>query len=67
MLTTLLGLLVTSAGFWGMKLWWNDFLYVLRGLGPVCLIFGGLAAVIIGISNLKFGTNEERLTKELKK
>ena len=48
-----IGAAVTLIGVAGLTCWWSDFLTVLKGSIPVMLIFGGVIAVIAGISELK--------------
>jgi len=42
--------------FFGLLLliaWWYEFLFILRGLVPAAIIFGGSIALFAGISELK--------------
>jgi hypothetical protein len=42
--------------FFGLVLliaWWYEFLFILRGLVPAGLIFGGVIALFAGLSELK--------------
>lgn len=48
MLSVCIGLIVTAASLWGLIMWRNDFLIVMRGLVPICFMFGGIVAVIAG-------------------
>lgn len=52
-LSVVIGAIVTLLGLWGLIAWWCDFLLVLRGSIPAMLIFGGIIAVIAGISEVK--------------
>lgn len=56
MLSALIGLIVSVLALWGMFVWWNDFLIVLRGLVPVSFVFGGIVAIVAGIT----GWHEKR-------
>lgn len=56
MLSALIGLIVSVLALWGMFVWWNDFLIVLRGLVPVSFVFGGIVAIVAGIA----GWHEKR-------
>lgn len=40
-------------GLIGVMAWWFDFITLLKGSIPAMMIFGGLIAVIAGISELK--------------
>ena len=52
-LSVIIGGVVALLGLWGLIGWWCDFLLVLRGSVPAMLIFGGVIAVIAGMSELK--------------
>jgi len=52
-MSVVVGAVVALLGLWGLTGWWCDFLLVLRGLIPVMMIFGGVIAVIAGISEVK--------------
>jgi hypothetical protein len=50
MLSAFLGMLVSVASLWGMWMWRDELMLVLRGLLPLCFFLGGLVAVIAGLS-----------------
>ncbi len=52
-LSVIIGAVVALLGLWGLIGWWCDFLLVLRGSVPAMLIFGGIIAVIAGLSEIK--------------
>ena len=52
-LSVIIGAVVALLGLWGLIGWWGDFMLVLRGSVPAMLIFGGIIAVIAGVSELK--------------
>ena len=52
-LSVIIGAIVALLGLWGLLAWWCDFMLVLRGSVPAMLIFGGVIAVIAGISEIK--------------
>lgn len=52
-LSVIIGAVVALLGLWGLIGWLDDFLLVLRGSIPAMLIFGGIIAVIAGVSELK--------------
>lgn len=52
MIAMLVGLVFVAAGAWGIARWFPDFLIVLRGLGPVSVLLGGLVAVVTGVSSM---------------
>ncbi|MGB2599900.1 MAG: hypothetical protein WBB86_06535 [Candidatus Omnitrophota bacterium] len=52
-LSLLIGAVVAILGLILLIAWWYEFLFLLRGCIPVMLIFGGVIAVIAGLSELK--------------
>lgn len=52
-LSVIIGGVVALAGLLGLIGWWCDFMLVLRGSVPAMLVFGGIIAVIAGLSELK--------------
>ncbi|MFH1379463.1 MAG: hypothetical protein ABII23_04215 [bacterium] len=50
MLSTLVGLIVAVISLCGLIVWFGEFIIVLKGLFPVCFLFGGIVAVIAGIA-----------------
>jgi hypothetical protein len=52
-LSVIIGAIVALLGVLGLIGWWCDFLLVLRGSVPAMLIFGGVIAVIAGLSEIK--------------
>lgn len=52
-MSIIVGSIIALLGLWGLIAWWNDFLLVLRGLIPAMLIFGGVIAVIAGLSEIR--------------
>jgi hypothetical protein len=52
-LSLLIGSIVTLAGLILLVAWWYEFLFVLRGVLPLLLIFGGVIAIIAGLAELK--------------
>jgi len=63
-MSVIIGGVVALAGFSTLISWWPDFCLVLRGVVPAFLIFGGLIAVIAGLSEMK---DELSSKKEAKK
>ncbi|MDP2913754.1 MAG: hypothetical protein Q8N91_07130, partial [Candidatus Omnitrophota bacterium] len=47
------GGVVALVGLIGLISWWFDFIVLLKGCVPAMMIFGGLIAVIAGISEMK--------------
>ncbi len=52
-LSIIIGGVVTVLGLIGLARWWVAFILILKGSIPVMLIFGGVIAVIAGLSELK--------------
>ena len=52
-MSVIVGAIVALLGLWALLGWWGDFLLVLRGCVPAMLIFGGVIAVIAGLSEMK--------------
>ena len=63
-MSVVVGAVVTFLGILGLVNWWYDFLMVLKGSIPVMLIFGGIIAVIAGISEMR---DEESARREKEK
>lgn len=53
MIAVLVGLIFIAAGFWGLLRWFGDFMVMVRGLGPISILLGGLVGVLAGISSLQ--------------
>ncbi len=48
-----IGAIVTLLGLFGLIGWWGSFLTIVKGTVPALLIFGGVIAVIAGVSEMK--------------
>ncbi len=48
-----IGSIVTLVGLILIFVWWYEILFVLRAVVPLMLAFGGIIAVIAGLSELK--------------
>jgi hypothetical protein len=53
LLSLLVGAIVTVVGVILLISWWYELLFVLRGIMPIILIFGGIIAIAAGFSELK--------------
>ena len=53
MIAVLVGLIFVVIGAWGIARWFSDFIMVMRGLGPVSVLLGGLVAMVTGFSSLQ--------------
>ena len=49
----IVGSCVTILGLVGLVVWWADAVAIIKGLIPVILVFGGVIAVIAGLTELK--------------
>lgn len=49
----IVGAIVALLGVIGLMNWWYEFVSVLKATVPAMLIFGGIIAVIAGISEIK--------------
>jgi len=52
-LSIAIGAVVAFVGLILLISWWYEFLFILRGTIPAVLIFGGIIALIAGLSELK--------------
>jgi len=71
MLALIVGIIVVVVGVMliggPIKCWWPYIWTVIRGLVPLCLIGGGLLAVIAGITTIKDSIEAKKLEEEKKK
>lgn len=67
-LAILLGLAAMAGGFFlAVFIWWREFYELIFGFIPPILFFGGLIAVIAGISSIKDAARTKSLEKEAEK
>ena len=52
-LSVIIGSCVTILGLLGVVVWFSDTLAIIKGSVPVILVFGGVIAVIAGLTELK--------------
>ncbi|MBD3271960.1 MAG: hypothetical protein GF384_05430 [Elusimicrobia bacterium] len=50
MLSALIGLIVTVGSLWALIVWFNEFVFVMKGILPICFFFSGIIAIIAGIA-----------------
>ncbi|MEW5901222.1 MAG: hypothetical protein AB1715_07160 [Acidobacteriota bacterium] len=61
------GLVAMAAGVWLVIKWWRPFYELVLGCVPPVLFFGGLIALVAGISSIKDAQRTKRLEEEAKK
>lgn len=63
------GIVAALLGLLGIIGWWGHFIAVLQGTVPAMLIFGGLIALFLGVSEIKdeMAAKKEEKQKEEKK
>jgi len=64
MVSIIFGLLFMALGIVFLVTWFGDFLLVLKGSIPACVVLGGLLAVFIGASTVRENIREKREKKE---
>jgi TRAP-type C4-dicarboxylate transport system permease small subunit len=60
------GLIAMAGGGYLLYRWWEAFKWILKGVAPVVLIFGGLIALIAGISSMRDAARTKKLEEEAK-
>ena len=53
MAAILIGVVFVLVGLWGVAHWVHDLVAVLKGLGPISMVLGGVIAIVAGISSLR--------------
>lgn len=48
----IVGIVFIVAGLMGFLHWFQEFVFVAKGLGPVVLLTSGVLAVVVGIASL---------------
>jgi hypothetical protein len=51
MTAIVVGFVFIALGVWGLLNWFQDFVFMLKGLGPITLIVSGLVALIVGLGS----------------
>lgn len=60
------GLIAMAGGGYLLYRWWDAFKWLVKGIVPVALIFGGLIALIAGISSIRDAARTKKLEEEAK-
>jgi len=64
-LAILFGLIAVAGGIWlAVAVWWQEFYELVFGFIPPILFFGGLIALIAGISSMKDAKRTKQLEEE---
>ena len=64
-LAILFGIIAVAAGIWlAIAVWWQEFSELVFGFIPPILFFGGLIALIAGISSMKDAKRTKQLEEE---
>ena len=64
-LAILFGLIAVAGGIWlAVAVWWQEFYELVFGFIPPILFFGGLIALIAGISSIKDAKRTKQLEEE---
>ena len=62
MISAVIGLLAALLGLCGMVYWRQDLLAMFRGLAPLSLFFGGVVALIAGLTSMQSGKPDRKST-----
>jgi hypothetical protein len=65
-LAIIAGLVAMVFGVWLVIVWWRPFYELVLGFIPPILFFGGLIALIAGISSIKDAARTKKLEEEAK-
>ncbi|HPD56052.1 MAG TPA: hypothetical protein P5294_02245 [Smithellaceae bacterium] len=60
------GIISGIIGLVSLIFWWGDFMTIVKGAFPICLLLGGALAVYVGIDEMQEKINEEKLSQEEK-
>lgn len=55
MLAVIVGFMVAVLSLWGMFIWRQDLMIVLRGFFPLCFLCGGILAMVVGFFSRRPG------------
>ncbi len=54
------GIIGAVLGLVSLIFWWSDFMTIIRGAFPICLLLGGALAIYVGVDELQDKIREER-------
>jgi hypothetical protein len=60
------GVIAAVLGLVSLIFWWADFMTIVKGAFPICLLLGGALAVYVGIDEMQDKIREERLKSDEK-
>jgi len=60
------GIISGIIGLVSLIFWWSDFMTIVKGAFPICLLLGGALAVYVGIEEMQEKINEEKISQEEK-
>jgi len=60
------GIISAVLGLISLIFWWSDFMTIVKGAFPICLLLGGALAVYVGIDEIQDKISEERQSQEEK-
>jgi len=60
------GVISAIIGLISLIFWWGDFMTIVKGAFPICLLLGGALAVYVGIDEMQEKVNEDKLSQEEK-
>jgi hypothetical protein len=60
------GIISAVLGLISLIFWWSDFMTIVKGAFPICLLLGGALAVYVGIDEIQDKISEERQSQEQK-
>lgn len=60
MISILMGTAFVFGGLWGLVHWFPDLIFVLKGIGPISLIFGGIVALMAGFNSFQKNRSNDK-------
>ena len=60
MVSILVGIAFVVGGLWGVLHWMPQFLTVLKGLGPLAILSGGIIALFMGFASFRRNQPNEK-------
>jgi hypothetical protein len=60
------GVISAVLGLISLIFWWSDFITIVKGAFPICLLLGGALAIYVGIDEIQDKISEDRQAHEEK-